>query len=103
MQKSTLFVFTKDGKFKISFNGKEATDSTRDYKVNVKEKPMQIDLATDPTGLEGRPFVAGIFKIEGDTLTLSHIAGGQTRPKDFDTGKASRTTVVVYKRVTKKK
>ncbi len=74
----------KDGKFTLSAEGKVGESGT--YKTDAAKKPATIDMVI----LVGDKFdkgktQLGIYKIEGDTLTLAVAdPGSKTRPKSFD-------------------
>ena len=93
------FVFTAEGKYLGRRNGVDVKDSARDYKIDTKKDPPQIDLST---GVPGVPMVPGIYKIEEDTLTICYNAGDGTRPTAFESTKGSRLAMTVYKRIKKK-
>jgi uncharacterized protein (TIGR03067 family) len=83
--KGTLFKFDWDG--------------TRSNLAGLKQgvRPKTVDFFVDVK--RGVPKVCpGIYKIEGDVLTISFQAGGPERPRDFVAGR-SGVTVDVYKRV----
>jgi uncharacterized protein (TIGR03067 family) len=62
------------------------------FKLDPGQNPKTIDL-TDPKGREG----FGIYKLEGDTLTVSHAK--DERPAEFTTKEGGKNVVVVFKRV----
>jgi uncharacterized protein (TIGR03067 family) len=61
------------------------------FKLDPGQSPKTIDL-TDPKGREG----FGIYKLEGDTLTVSHAKG--ERPTEFTSKEGDKHVVVVFKR-----
>jgi uncharacterized protein (TIGR03067 family) len=89
---SDRWVFRADGTMSILSQGK-VLDS-RDYAVGEKARVRALDL-TERAG-RGQTDPA-VYRIEGDTLTLSvgHQAGG--RPADLEPG--PKATVWVMKRV----
>jgi uncharacterized protein (TIGR03067 family) len=63
--------------------------------VDATKKPATIDIRH---GREGMP---GIYRLEGDTLTICFGDPGAERPKDFAAKTDPPTTLLVLKRVKK--
>lgn len=70
------------------------------YTLDTTAKPKAIDyVMAPPKGREGKgplPKWTGIYKLEGDRLTLAVHTG--TRPADFVSKKGSKVTIFVYRR-----
>jgi len=82
------------GQFRTLLNGEESDVGT--YKVGSAKRPAEIDLSFKS---ESKPYLA-IFKIEKDTLTLSHeYEPGAKRPTNFKS--ADRRIVTTFQRVKK--
>jgi uncharacterized protein (TIGR03067 family) len=74
----------KDGKYTFTVMGK--TDEAGTYKIDATKKPATIDLTITEGKSKGKTQL-GLFKIEGDTLTLAMTQpGSTTRPKGFEPG-----------------
>jgi RNA polymerase sigma factor (sigma-70 family) len=69
------------------------------YKIDPEAKPKTIDMV--PQGGGGATEL-GIYKLEGDTLTICHNnANNKERPKEFESKEGSNTLLIVLKRVKK--
>ena len=96
------YTFTEDGQWLIARNGKETTPGTsRGFTVDPKRNPPAVDLVTN-TKVANPTRLLGIYKIEGDTLTIVGTrAKGVERPTTFEIGEGSGLTVYVLKRAKK--
>jgi uncharacterized protein (TIGR03067 family) len=72
------YEFTADGTWIIYRDGK-ALDGARSYMIDLKAKPAAMDLTEN----SGGPY-PGIFKIEGDGMTVLFAIGTKGRPTGFD-------------------
>jgi uncharacterized protein (TIGR03067 family) len=95
--------FTDDGKLVIKEGGREKPEGAT-YKVDAKKTPAEIDLIPPPGKKD--PVMQGIFKIEGDTLTICFMgaeAGGAAapRPTKFESPEGSMSMLIVLKRAKK--
>lgn len=71
---------------------------------------MILDAGTDPKSIDviadGGPLkdqkVPGIYKLDGETLTICMAGPNQPRPKDFQAEKGTRLTLMIFKRETNK-
>ena len=83
------FNFTADGKLIVKEGAKEKPDEAT-YTVDTKKSPAEIDLIPPPKEKVGN--MPGIFKIDGDTLTICFTFMGE-RPKSFES--AGGTTMLM--------
>ena len=91
------YEFTADGKWLRHFRDKKLQGDSQ-YSIDLKADPSAIDLKTRADW----PSIQGIFKVEGDTLTIAEAQDGRTvRPTDFEIPKDSKVAVYVFKRVKK--
>ena len=85
-------IFTAEGEY-YRDRGKAGRELIR-YAVNDKKDPAEIDLHP------GKKFaMLGIFKVEGDTLTLRIGRMGEERPTKFEKLPDRSVWLATYKRV----
>jgi uncharacterized protein (TIGR03067 family) len=95
-----VHVFQADGTCS-SGNGTDQPTYHFHYTIDGTARPMRIDLKSNPQPRQ--KWGLGIFKVEGDTLTLCMAAMPEgERPAKFESTKDPPTWLYVYKRVKKK-
>jgi len=93
----TAWTFTADGKSVLTLGGGAgSTDAT--YKADTTKAPAELDVSDGP---KGKP-LRGIFKVEGDTLTVCLVEGDADRPTAFESAAGSKAILITLKRVKKK-
>ena len=93
-------------------NGWKPSDETsKNYRLTIKgdqwilnpgpSGTITIDTSKDPMWFDVSNYSLGIYKLEGDTLTICRLSKAWTteRPKDFKATKDDRNVVLVYKRL----
>jgi uncharacterized protein (TIGR03067 family) len=77
------FAFTADGKFIVKEGKREKPDEGT-YKLDAGKDPAEIDILP-PAEKKDRGAIQGIYKVDGDTLTICLARGpGVERPKKFE-------------------
>jgi uncharacterized protein (TIGR03067 family) len=93
------YEFTADSKW-FTYRGERKTPE-RTYSTNPKADPPTIDLNYDPSE-QDPPMGRGIYKVEGDTLTVCLVRNKEPRPTTFESTRETATILYVFKRVTPK-
>ena len=91
------WVFTADGKRFTRQKGKDVGDKKFGYRLDPKAKPQTIDLTDDPSVPEKA--IPGIYKIDGDELTICISGEKLARPTDFESAIGSPNKLYKFKRV----
>lgn len=92
------FTFTADGQMSVKEGNREPKDGAT-YKIDTKKNPAELDII--PPAGKKEPTILGIFKIDGDTLTICIGAGskdGSERPTKFESPEGSKTMLMTLKR-----
>jgi uncharacterized protein (TIGR03067 family) len=88
--------FTADGKMLFKEGNKD--EQTGSYKMDAKKIPGEIDIS--PPNEDGT--LKGIFKIDGDTLTICLSGKDETdRPTKFESPEGTNIMLVTLKRIKK--
>ena len=88
----TSMEFTADGKvFMRERGGEKSMEAT--YKADPKKDPAELDIIPP---LAGKGELLGIFKIDGDTLTICFAEN--ERPAKFESPEGSRAMLVTLRR-----
>lgn len=91
-----LRLTVKGDKWVVKLGDRQVGEAT--FKVDPSKDPKRIDMTfkVDGKDVDSR----GIYKLNGDTLTLCRASGKTERPKEFK-GKNDRYNLEVWKRVKK--
>jgi uncharacterized protein (TIGR03067 family) len=73
-------------------------DST--YKVDPTKDPPHIEMVGTEGDFQGKAAL-GIYKLDGDTLTICYVMPGKERPTKFESQPGSGVFLIVYKRAPK--
>lgn len=94
MVKTLTLELQPGGKWKMMY-GEEKADGT--VTVDASKTPKELDVKTE-SGTEKGKTMKGIYKIDGDTMTVAYHVGGDERPKGFN-AKSDTLLLIVYKRI----
>lgn len=93
----TLMLFAADGKMVLGEGGiKQKIEGT--YTTDPKKTPNELNLV--PMGIGQGVTFTGIYKIDGDTLTICFTTDGK-RPTEFASPAGSAAMLITLKRVKK--
>ena len=76
-------------------NGKQFAGTK--IELDPRPEPKAIDVIPDG-GPDRGQHVLGIYKLEGDELTICMAAAGQPRPKEFEAKEGSKCTLRKFRR-----
>jgi uncharacterized protein (TIGR03067 family) len=96
-EKKTI-TFTADGKIVRDQAGK--TEGGGTFTVDLKKSPCEIDVVEGADAQKGQTS-KGIFKVDGDTLTVCIPIGDEARSTSFESPAGSRYILFTAKRVKK--
>jgi len=88
-------VFDAEGNTKALKDGTVFVASST--KIDPTANPATIDITFTFTVGEGKGTWLGIYKIEGDLLTICRSADGKPRPSQFDASPGSGLTLISYR------
>ena len=77
--------------------GSSAQTAEGTFTIDPKKTPATIDLVPGKGRYEGKT-LPGIYKLEGDTLTIAFAEPGKDRPTAFESKAGSGVVLVVHKR-----
>jgi uncharacterized protein (TIGR03067 family) len=93
--KKVKLTFDRDGKTEASNEGKVFIASTT--KIDPTKEPMTIDISFTQGSQKGQTSL-GIYKIDGNVLTICRASPGSPRPTEFASQRGSRHTLMTYKK-----
>lgn len=93
----TAWTFTADGKSVFAVpGGSDSASGT--YTTDPKKDPAWVDISAGPKGTP----MKGVYKRDGDTLTLCLGLDGDARPAGFESKAGAKVLLLTLTRVKKK-
>ncbi len=92
------YIFAENGSLVVMRGERKVGGNARGYTIDPKKSPATLDLIADTTVQES-PSTHGLFKIEGDQMTMVMSRRGGTRPMAFGVSPDSPGTLYVLQRV----
>lgn len=71
--------------------------STGSYTIDLSKTPNTFDAVAKGGTFDGKTLL-GIFKVDGDTLTMAFAEPGKERPTKFESAAGSGVVLAVYKK-----
>ena len=93
--KDAKFEITDGGKYTLEF-GAEKDAGT--FTVDASKKPRQLDVKPSAGPLKDK-VMKGIYKIDGDSMTICYEHAGGDHPKAFESKEGTNDLLIVYKRM----
>jgi uncharacterized protein (TIGR03067 family) len=93
------YVFGPGGEWVMYLEGKPIDEEKRSFEMIKDARPAGINLTIGAGA--GGPTFRGIYKLEGDTLTICMRHGAEERPTEFKSEEGSRAYLYVFRRVKK--
>jgi uncharacterized protein (TIGR03067 family) len=91
-----IWTFTAEGQSVLRVWADDSMEGT--YKADAAKDPPEIDISSGPKlGLPAK----GLFRVEGDALTLCLVGQAAARPKKFEAPAGSKAMLITLKRVKK--
>jgi uncharacterized protein (TIGR03067 family) len=92
--KALQLTLTTD-RYKTERGNQVLFDST--YSIDATKNPQTIDMVGTEGEAKGKP-ARGIYKLDGDQLTICYVMPGKDRPASFESKPDSGAYLVVWKR-----
>ena len=91
-------IFTAEGGWEYYYGDPKNTTRGNSFATDTRQSPPTVDIYLRQNA-QGSPNWRGIYKVDGDTLTLCLVTGGSGRPKSFESSADQPTTLWMFKRV----
>ena len=95
-KKLDIHLTLKDGKYTITTAGETTESGT--FTVDAAQKTKTVDVISGDGPLKDKK-IQGIYKLDGDTLTLCYDLSGDSRPTTFGSKAGTNLLLAVYSRI----